>query len=373
MILDFVGKYFRALLHSTDIGRDFFRSGTVAKALRAFNIPLCIFLGTLWLTFPATLIFILKRKKGFAVFKDAKGLVLYATLGMICLALLDLLLVMIMGTFSLPSIAYFIDTSRELTKRLGMSPGWNNFDFRNAESELGVIFGDVTGTLNSTRYEISMGVVIFYLLAFLFASYTSVSGRRNQASIAFLSFSLIPLASLYSWHLIAAFVPGSICMPVLDPSIDYSLTSYSRNKTTDISIQQLLTIVRTCDKVGYLDDALLAAAHLKNSLLIIGPLTTNPFSKTFSISGVDITKHLNKSHMDCKEFGNAGVAAINEVCTGLLGTSDTIHSGMGTVFVCGVVLLVMMLMSFWHGSSKIVSKTVMPRQAHHLTNKFNDI
>ena len=77
--------------------------------------------------------------------------------------------------------------------------------------------------------------------------------------------------------------------------------------------------------------------------------------------------------MDCKEFGNAGVAAINEVCTGLLGTSDTIHSGMGTVFVCGVVLLVMMLMSFWHGSSKIVSKTVMPRQAHHLTNKFNDI
>ena len=109
--------------------------------------------------------------------------------------------------------------------------------------------------------------------------------------------------------------------------------------------------------MGRLDDALLAAARLKNSPLTIGSVTADPSSNTLSTSGIDITKHINKADTNCKEFGVAGVAAMNEVCTGLLGTFDTMHSGVSVVFLGSAVLLGMMLAAFWHGDGRKKNET----------------
>ena len=42
MLFDLIGKHFRALLHSDDIGHEFFASGTVVNKLSAFNTMLSI-------------------------------------------------------------------------------------------------------------------------------------------------------------------------------------------------------------------------------------------------------------------------------------------------------------------------------------------
>ena len=80
------------------------------------------------------------------------------------------------------------------------------------------------------QYGVSMGFVIFSFVAYLIASYASVSGKRNKAGIFLLDWSLILLVSLYSYHLIAACITGSICMPINDASIDNALEIQINNK-----------------------------------------------------------------------------------------------------------------------------------------------
>lgn len=361
MIFDLVGKHFRALLHSEDIGREVLNSGGSLRKLTTFKTILGILHTVLWLSFPATLIFVHKMGKGFAVFEGVKRLALYTVSAVIGLAFLDLLLLMITGTFSLSNVIRFILALLGLMGRLGMAPESGDPDLLLDQPGLPGVFGGVLTTVMTLQYGVSMGFVIFSFAAYIFASKTSASGGRNKMAVFLLNWSLIFLVSLYSWHLVFACITGSICMPINDPSIDHNMEIQLEDKPVNISIQQFLKTIRTCAETGKLDTALLAAARLKNSPLTIGYITADPSSNTLSVSGMNITNVVGKVDLDCQEFGNAGIAAMNETCTGLLGTFDTMHSGVAMVFICSAVVFVMMLVSFWYGNkeTKNASATVM--------------
>lgn len=351
MIFDLVGKYFRALLHSDDVGHELSSSGVTLNKLSIFKVSLGFLNLMLWLTFPVTLIFVFKRKRGFAVFEGAKRIGMYVVSGVVGLAFLDLLLIMITGTFFLPNISRFIVASIELISRPDKSSVASSDGSQGLKPEdFAAAITGVLATFVSLQYAVSMGFVIFSLVAYILASYASISGKKDKPAVFLLNWSLILLTSLYSWHLVAACVVGSMCMPVHNPSIEYALDFKVEGiNIFELSVQENLTVIRTCDKVGYLDDALLAAARIKNVPLHFTNLIADPSSNTISTAGLDITKHINKADWDCKEFGNTGVAAINEVCTGLLKTYDTMHSGIAVLFICSAVLFGMLLMSFWHG------------------------
>ena len=343
MIFDIVGKHFRALLHSSAVAHDVLNNGINLDTLAVFKTSIGVLHILLWVSLPVALIYMFKRKRGFGVFEGAKKLGMCVLLCLASLAFLDLLLLMFTGTFSLAHTIHFIITAFSMVaflENLG-KPGANPFQFAEPEVQLGGIFGGMSEAFMVIQYVISICFVIYSFIVHAVSSKASVTGRKIKNAAFLLNWSMIFLVSLYSWHLVLACITGSICMPMQDPSIDYDLALKINDTSTNITVQQCLTVIKACTKDTNLHSALIEAARLKNESLRIGTITVKP-SDALSP---------NESIIHCKEFGNAGEAAINEVCTGLLQTFDTMHSGVAMLFISSFVLFVMILVSFWYGDA----------------------
>lgn len=360
MLLYYLGRLFRTIELIVDVATEDSRSKVVFKWWTFASMVLVsnLTLATLMLLFlPVLVVWMCYRvcsRASFGPFIGKRRIALWVLAGVGAVALLELSLAALTGTFSWPSMIKFVSLLMKMSAdfekfRVGSSPetfvsplkgkGYGRIEIVEKGIRLVLDWTFTAAWGSAVLVAISLGVS-------LLAAFKAQRGMSGFGA-CLLSLAIISLALTCTWYLGWATVMGALCA---------STVHSSSLRVNDVDTQQFLAVLHSCAAGKSLQDALRDATVLGGKPPNFLGSPTDPWVEAsplglLKIPADTLNSDVYQSAIDCKEIGTVGVQAFDEMCTGLLPTFDSVHATTWVLMATCLVLMVLMLGAWRHGKT----------------------